>query len=105
MKQLITKSDGTPTKSKVHALQFLEKMGIDKTYLIEENGQFYYIPSPQPSPEMGEGEQLREYKRIVGWAKRIVPTFHFLLQPFNHIPFNISFIGILNTFFIQLKQN
>lgn len=42
MKQLITKSDGTPTKSKVHALQFLEKMGIDKTELIEENGQFFY---------------------------------------------------------------
>lgn len=61
MKQLITKSDGvTPTKSKVHALQFLEKNGIDKTCLIEENGQFYYIPSPQPSPEMGEGEQTTQ---------------------------------------------
>lgn len=42
MKVLITKSDGTPTKSKVHALQFLEKKGISKELLIEENGQFFY---------------------------------------------------------------
>ena len=42
MKVLITKSDGTPTKSKVHALQFLEKKGISKDCLIEENGQFFY---------------------------------------------------------------
>ena len=42
MKTLITKSDGTPTKSKVHALQFLEKNGISKDCLIEENGQFFY---------------------------------------------------------------
>ena len=42
MKQLITKSDGTPTKSKVHALQFLEKNGIPKEALIAENGQFFY---------------------------------------------------------------
>ena len=42
MKTLITKSDGTPTKSKVHALQFLEKNGIPKELLIEENGQFFY---------------------------------------------------------------
>lgn len=42
MKQLITKSDGTPTKSKVHALQALDKLGIDRSALIEENGQFFY---------------------------------------------------------------
>ena len=45
MKTLITKSDGTPTKSKVHALQFLEKKGISKDCLIEENGQFFYEDS------------------------------------------------------------
>lgn len=42
MKTLITKSDGTPTKSKVHAVQFLDKNGISKDCLIEENGQFFY---------------------------------------------------------------
>lgn len=42
MKVLITKSDGTPTKSKVHAYQFLEKKGLSKGCLIEENGQFFY---------------------------------------------------------------
>lgn len=42
MKTLITKSDGTPTKSKVHALQFLAKNGISKDCLIEEKGQFFY---------------------------------------------------------------
>jgi hypothetical protein len=42
MKQLITKSDGKPTKSKVFAKQFLEEKGIDESCLIEENGQFFY---------------------------------------------------------------
>lgn len=42
MKTLITKSDGTPTKSKVRALQYLESKGISKDCLIEENGQFYF---------------------------------------------------------------
>ena len=42
MKILITKSDGTPTKSKVHALQFLAKKGIEKDCLIEEKGKFFY---------------------------------------------------------------
>ena len=60
MKVLITKSDGTPTKSKVHAKQFLSKLGMPEDCLIEENGQFYYegvndSPSPQPSPQRGEG--------------------------------------------------
>ncbi|MBQ1769113.1 MAG: hypothetical protein IIZ99_00215 [Turicibacter sp.] len=42
MKTLITKADGTPTKSKMHAVQFLSKLGISKDCLIEENGQFYF---------------------------------------------------------------
>jgi hypothetical protein len=56
MKTLITKADGTPTKSKVHALQQLEKMGIDKDLLIEENGSFYYVS------EDTEGEVKAEVK-------------------------------------------
>ena len=55
MKQLITKSDGTPTKSKVHALQFLEKNGIPKEALIAENGQFFYESE-------GADSQSRNYK-------------------------------------------
>ena len=61
-KILITKSDGTPTKSKVHALQFLEKKGISKDCLIQENGQFFYedlttpavtdLPAIEPPPEI-----------------------------------------------------
>lgn len=46
MKQLITKSDGTPTNSKVTAYQFLAKMNIPKEALIEENGQFFYEVIP-----------------------------------------------------------
>ena len=42
MKELIKKADGSPVKSKIHAVRFLEKIGIDKDCLIEENGQFYY---------------------------------------------------------------
>ena len=76
MKTLITKSDGTPTKSKVHALQFLAKNDISKDCLIEEKGQFFYEypdndeypkvddvvnvenvnPSPQPSTQKGDGD-------------------------------------------------
>ena len=53
MKTLITKSDGTPTKSKVRALQFLEKNGISKDCLIEENGQFFYeYPDNDEFPKM-----------------------------------------------------
>lgn len=64
MKQLITKSDGTPTKSKVHALQALDKLGIDRSALIEENGQFFYeaetiTPHPNPLPT-GEGITTEE---------------------------------------------
>ncbi len=42
MKVLITKSDGTPTKSKVFAIKFLQDKGIDESCLIQENGQFFY---------------------------------------------------------------
>ena len=42
MKTLIKKTDGSAVKSKIHAVKFLEKLGIDKSELIEENGQFYY---------------------------------------------------------------
>ena len=48
MKQLITKSDGTPTKSKVHAYQALDKLGIPRENLIEEAGQFYYETADSP---------------------------------------------------------
>jgi hypothetical protein len=41
-KILITKSDGTPTKSKVFAIKFLQDKGIDESCLIQENGQFFY---------------------------------------------------------------
>lgn len=42
MKELIKKADGSAVKSKLHAVKYLEKIGIDKDCLIEENGQFYY---------------------------------------------------------------
>ena len=45
MKVLITKSDGTPTKSKVYAKQFLQDKGISEDCLIQENGQFFYEDS------------------------------------------------------------
>ncbi|MBO7735014.1 MAG: hypothetical protein J6S67_20800 [Methanobrevibacter sp.] len=42
MKVLITKSDGTPTKSKVFAIKYLQDKGISENCLIQENGQFFY---------------------------------------------------------------
>lgn len=42
MKTLITKSDGTPTKSKVYAVKYLQDKGISEDCLIQENGQFFY---------------------------------------------------------------
>lgn len=55
MKTLIKKADGTPTKSKVHALQFLDKKGISKDCLIEENGQFFYdMPENDECPTTEE---------------------------------------------------
>ena len=59
MKTLITKADGTPTKSKVHALQFLDKKGISKDCLIEENGQFFY-DSPDVFAEIVERPKAAE---------------------------------------------
>ena len=59
MKELIKKTDGSPVKSKIHAVKFLEKMGIDKDCLIEENGQFYYeadTPAVVETPKTGENE-------------------------------------------------
>ena len=57
MKQLITKTDGvTPIKSKLHALQKLDKLGIDRDLLIEENGQFYY----ETAEETKEVETVKE---------------------------------------------
>lgn len=60
MKVLITKSDGTPTKSKVHALQFLEKLGISKDCLIQENGQFFYDTDEYPANDQGESVKLSD---------------------------------------------
>ena len=42
MKTLITKSDGTPTKSKIYAVKFLKEKGISEDCLIQENGQIFY---------------------------------------------------------------
>lgn len=63
-KILITKADGTPMKSKINAIQYLKKKGIDKELLIEENGQFFYedegesdITPPLTPPSRG-GELL-----------------------------------------------
>lgn len=42
MKQIITKKDGTPTKSKLFAIKFLQDKGISEDCLIQENGQFFY---------------------------------------------------------------
>ncbi len=60
MKTLITKSDGTSTKSKVHALQFLDKNGISKNCLIEENGQFFYEDSAPLSNSLPKGARKLE---------------------------------------------
>lgn len=49
MKTLITKSDGTPTKSKVYAVKFLQDKGISEDCLIQENGQFFYEENVQDS--------------------------------------------------------
>ena len=51
MKTLITKSDGTPTKSKIYAVKFLKEKGISEDCLIQENGQFFYeYPDNDQSP-------------------------------------------------------
>lgn len=58
MKTLITKSDGTPTKSKVHALQFLAKNGISKDCLIEEKGQFFYEEKSEQTLNQVQGDSV-----------------------------------------------
>ena len=57
MKTLIKKADGSAVKSKLHAVKFLESLGIDKSELIEENGQFYYesgAETPVEAPTLKE---------------------------------------------------
>ena len=75
MKQLITKSDGTPTKSKVHAIKFLQEKGIDESCLIQENGQFFYedsegvneedlpMATPIPKDELPPVEDIFEHTK------------------------------------------
>lgn len=70
MKTLITKSDGTPIKSKVHALQFLGKKGISKDCLIEENGQFFYeYPNNDEFPKIVEevGKVAETTFNLITW--------------------------------------
>lgn len=51
MRKLITKGDGSPTKSRVYAVQFLEKLGLSASDLIEEKGQFFYeFPDADEKP-------------------------------------------------------
>ena len=63
MKVLITKSDGTPTKSKVHAVKFLQQKGISEELLIEENGQFFYEDS-EAFAEQVERPQVMEVHSV-----------------------------------------
>ena len=74
MKQLITKSDGTPTKSKVHALQALDKLGIDRSALIEENGQFFYEYIPTIKEEEAKAILDTEKEEITVKAVDIKPV-------------------------------
>lgn len=59
MKTLITKADGSAMKSKIHAVAWLEKKGLDKSSLIEENGQFYYETAVE-QPIAIDAETVRE---------------------------------------------
>lgn len=63
MKVLITKSDGTPTKSKVYAKQFLQEKGISEGCLIQENGQFFYEDS-ETFAEQVERPQAMEVHNV-----------------------------------------
>ena len=64
MKQLITKSDCvTPIKSKLHALQKLDKLGIDRDLLIEENGQFYYETAQEQKEPDIVAEAVKEFEK------------------------------------------
>lgn len=69
MKQLITKSDGKPTKSKVFAKQFLQEKGIDESCLIEENGQFFYEDSEKQTEVIEEVKPKKQEKsHSVGYS-------------------------------------
>ena len=57
MKQPILKADGTPTKSKAHAITFLKQNGIPESCLIEENGQFFYEGA---NDEVNQGVNVEE---------------------------------------------
>ena len=74
MKQLITRSDGTPTKSKVHALQALDKLGIDRSALIEENGQFFYEYIPTIKEEEAKAILDTEKEEITVKAVDVKPV-------------------------------
>lgn len=67
MKELIKKADGSPVKSKIHAYQFLNKIGLDKTALIEENGQFFYedfTTKPDLKTELLNGISEEDIQRV-----------------------------------------
>lgn len=68
MKVLITKSDGTPTKSKVYAVKYLQDKGISEDCLIQENGQFFYEDSETfatqiPKNELPKCENIFEHSK------------------------------------------
>ena len=70
MKQLITKSDGTPTKSKVFAIKFLQDKGISEDCLIQENGQFFYeegVNKKELAPSLNPSPVEREALMSVSW--------------------------------------
>ena len=75
MKTLIKKADGTPTKSKMHAVQYLSKLGISKDCLIEENGQFFYETEGNNAPEVvtvsGEIRPLKASFTPVTWETEV----------------------------------
>ena len=64
MRKLIVKSDGvTPTKSKVHAYRFLEKIGLSKSDLIEEAGQFYYEEA-QANDSVAVNDEIKPAEKV-----------------------------------------
>lgn len=90
MKQLITKSDGTPMKSKISAIQFLKKKGIDKELLIEKDGQFFYedaevITSPDLSSKGEEGitQNIEEVKELTSHSNLLPQGATEQLKPVN----------------------
>ena len=70
MKQIITKSDGTPTKSKVFAIKFLQDKGISEDCLIQENGQFFY----EDLTTEEEAKVVEEIKEEVKQAPTLNPS-------------------------------